>query len=104
IFRNAVGKFAGIAERRHVHAIRTRSSYIEQDKLQRPSESAVGACHIAENILPRPEAKLLSDWPIDQDQRGSEMSRRLDAMNIEPFVTRGAYERQENEHHLWRAP
>src|SRR5205823_13232654 len=98
VFRYAIGRFVGVTKGRHIDAVRPRSSNVQQNELQRASQCAVGAGHIAEDILPRPETKLLSYRSIDQDQRRSEMSSCLHSMNVEPLVTGSAYQRQKHAH------
>src|SRR5947209_2736527 len=87
IISDAIGKLTGVAQRGHVNAVRASAANIEQDQLQGASQSAVGLGHVAENILPRPEAKLLTHRAVDHDQRRGKMRGRLHAMNIEALIT-----------------
>src|SRR5205085_9382904 len=50
IFCYAIGKFAGITKGRHIDAVRPCSPNVQQNELQRASQCAVGAGHIAEHI------------------------------------------------------
>ena len=103
IFGNAEGEFAGIAERRHIDAIGPGSAQIEQQQLQRAPQRAVGPGHIAENILLRPEAKLVAHRSVDHDEWRGKMRGGLDAVCVEALVTCGAHQRRQDAHHLRQA-
>ena len=103
IFGDTEREFARIAEGRHVDAGGLGSANLKQDQLQRTAQSAIGAADVAEQILTGMEAELVAYRTVDDDERRSEMSGGLQAVGVEPFITDGAGEWDQDAHHLWRA-
>src|SRR3546814_178885 len=76
VLGDAVGVFAGMAERRLVEVAGPTAADVEQDHPDCPADGRVGAIAGAEAVMPGVHADLLADRTVHHQERRHHMRRR----------------------------